>query len=335
MNLLFLVAYLNLFLFKEVSFDKKNYTNNIISIYGNCFDIITGVSLNVKAKVLIKSGNSILINSDMSGVLDFKIPSSATAIIFESSGYRSEVVPIHPIAPYNNDQKFFISIPMSRIDSTPIYQKNLLSLTFLVIDNVEVNYKISLKKNSEHFLGYTYSPNLSPKNLILEMNDKLGEYLLTATLDNGELLFTEEIFINKGINFKSILVKEGKLNTAKNENISNLTIGNKLLVMFKQSEYYLSDSSKTILDSVSTILLNNPILEIRITGHTDNVGKEKLNLYLSEYRARVVAQYLLYKGIRVNQINLDWKGSEFPIFPNDIENNKKNNRRVELKISEM
>ena len=75
---------------------------------------------------------------------------------------------------------------------------------------------------------------------------------------------------------------------------------------------------------------NNVIIEI--IGHTDNAGKEELNLTLSKYRARVVSKYLEQKGVPTNQIAVKWKGSSSSLFPNDTEINRKKNRRVELQI---
>jgi outer membrane protein OmpA-like peptidoglycan-associated protein len=71
---------------------------------------------------------------------------------------------------------------------------------------------------------------------------------------------------------------------------------------------------------------------VRVIGHTDNVGDGLLNVALSEFRAKVTKSYLAAHGVPDGQI--DWRGvgSKYPIAPNDSEENKKKNRRVEVKV---
>jgi outer membrane protein OmpA-like peptidoglycan-associated protein len=96
----------------------------------------------------------------------------------------------------------------------------------------------------------------------------------------------------------------------------------------------LRNETKTVLDSISRFLPGHPGLIANVTGYTDNVGKKDLNLRLSEYRARVVVNYLKQKGIPENQILFTWKGSESPAASNDTEENKVKNRRVEIRFLE-
>jgi outer membrane protein OmpA-like peptidoglycan-associated protein len=105
-----------------------------------------------------------------------------------------------------------------------------------------------------------------------------------------------------------------------------------LTLYFDQSNYLLGKQTKITLDSIAEILLNSPTLSVKLTGHTDNVGRRELNLRLSEYRGRVTAHYLLKKGVLQNQIEFDWQGPDAPRVSNDSEENRMKNRRVELSL---
>jgi outer membrane protein OmpA-like peptidoglycan-associated protein len=103
-------------------------------------------------------------------------------------------------------------------------------------------------------------------------------------------------------------------------------------VYFGQSSSNLLVSSYKALTEVANFLKENPSLKVKINGHTDNVGQEHNNKHLSKLRAIVVMNYLINKGIDEKRISSDGFGSTLPIRPNDTENNKKQNRRVEFEI---
>lgn len=104
---------------------------------------------------------------------------------------------------------------------------------------------------------------------------------------------------------------------------------------FPRSDYKLPTQSRTYLDSVAVYILENKNKGLRITGHTDNVGNPGLNLTLSEYRVRVISRYLIGKGVPEEAIAAMGLGSKFPIRPNDSEENRRMNRRVEVQIIDL
>jgi outer membrane protein OmpA-like peptidoglycan-associated protein len=80
------------------------------------------------------------------------------------------------------------------------------------------------------------------------------------------------------------------------------------------------------------MLKENPRLKVEIVGHTDDVGTDEANLLISGRRAKVVVDYLISKGINPARLKLTAKGKTEPVFPNDTEENRAKNRRVEFKI---
>ena len=84
------------------------------------------------------------------------------------------------------------------------------------------------------------------------------------------------------------------------------------------------------LDEVVAVMKNNPMLNILIEGHTDNVGSEKYNQGLSERRAQSVKKYLGAKGVNSVRMNAMGYGESRPIAANETEEGRAKNRRVQL-----
>lgn len=101
-------------------------------------------------------------------------------------------------------------------------------------------------------------------------------------------------------------------------------------VYFEQSNFIMQKESYTELDKIVSILKANPQTKIEIGGHTDNIGDQRLNLALSENRAKVILNYLVSKGIEEDRLLYKGYGGTKPVAPNDSEENKKKNRRVEI-----
>ncbi len=78
--------------------------------------------------------------------------------------------------------------------------------------------------------------------------------------------------------------------------------------------------------------LKNTDEEINIVGHTDDDATAEHNMALGLQRANLVKNLLITKGIQSSRIHTSSKGETEPISPNDTEENRKLNRRVELTI---
>lgn len=67
-------------------------------------------------------------------------------------------------------------------------------------------------------------------------------------------------------------------------------------------------------------------------AHSDDLGEEQFNLALSEKRAGSVKNYLISKDISERSIRVKGYGETDPLFPNDSDENRAKNRRVEFTI---
>ncbi|MDQ3534224.1 MAG: OmpA family protein, partial [Bacteroidota bacterium] len=103
-------------------------------------------------------------------------------------------------------------------------------------------------------------------------------------------------------------------------------------ILFDQSKFTLKEASYVDLEKLLNTLKKNPQYKIIIAGHTDNRGDKKLNQLLSQNRANVIANYLIEKGIEEERLEVIGYGSSQPIAPNDSEENRMKNRRVEFRF---
>ncbi|NIK74497.1 outer membrane protein OmpA-like peptidoglycan-associated protein [Thermonema lapsum] len=103
-------------------------------------------------------------------------------------------------------------------------------------------------------------------------------------------------------------------------------------IYFDFDKATLKKASYEELDLLADIMRRNPSMRILISGHTDNVGRSDYNQRLSLARAEAVRSYLLSKGIAPRRIEVKGWGMERPIAPNDTEEGRALNRRVEFTI---
>jgi outer membrane protein OmpA-like peptidoglycan-associated protein/tetratricopeptide (TPR) repeat protein len=109
-------------------------------------------------------------------------------------------------------------------------------------------------------------------------------------------------------------------------------------VYFDFDKHNLTSQSKKTLDSVLSVMQNNPAIIIEVNGHTDAEGSDIYNLNLSMQRAKVCAYYLIGKGIKAARIQIKASGESQPVAPNQATDGKDNpdgrklNRRTEFII---
>ncbi len=134
-------------------------------------------------------------------------------------------------------------------------------------------------------------------------------------------------------------LRKDSLISIENTNISVLPSINDSIrlssIQFKTNSYNLIDSTTNELDVLIDYLFLNPFLKIEISGHTDSIGSVKYNYKLSLNRANEIEKYLIEKGISVNRIKVIGYGAAIPIADNNSEIGRKQNRRIEIVITDV
>jgi outer membrane protein OmpA-like peptidoglycan-associated protein len=89
-----------------------------------------------------------------------------------------------------------------------------------------------------------------------------------------------------------------------------------------------------LLDSMAEILTRIPERTILIRGHTADVGRPEDQYNLSRERAKTVADELALRGIDSRRLIYEGVGADEPLAPNDTDEGRRRNRRVEFLILE-
>ncbi len=103
-------------------------------------------------------------------------------------------------------------------------------------------------------------------------------------------------------------------------------------VEFEFNSARLTQGSYPMLFYTFEVLQNHPDIKVEIEGHTDNIGSNEFNMWLSQKRAQTVKDYLVSKGIDANRMVVKGYGEEQPRATNKSAEGRALNRRIEFKI---
>lgn len=104
------------------------------------------------------------------------------------------------------------------------------------------------------------------------------------------------------------------------------------IVPFPINSKAITDTGRTILQAAITPWLGEKGITFLINGYTDNSGNPMLNEELSYLRANLVRDAVSEMGIDPTNIEAKGWGEANPVAPNDSDDNKNLNRRVEVII---
>jgi len=117
------------------------------------------------------------------------------------------------------------------------------------------------------------------------------------------------------------------------QNLDNYSLANTLQVYFKVGQSVLTDDAKQQLDQAvgNAGGMHNYVIEVE--GFTDKTGSKAYNLELARRRADAVVRYLTVdKNIPLRSVRELGVGADFPNAENRTRAQRKENRRVDVKI---
>lgn len=215
----------------------------------------------------------------------------------------------------------------------------------IIANNDFISFKIQAQKKDEWTrVSLIYKPKSEgqfltigfnqPENLAkLHIQSKtIGSYYYIDDISLIEIKDSSKCICNitKLLKKDSVKIDVPKLINQYDDAINKtLTLNN---IVFETNKSDLLSSSFVELNKLSGYLKEHPQYAIEISGHTDNTGNEVDNLKLSKDRAKAVVDYLINKGIDNKRLVYNGYGSENQLMPNDSEENKTKNRRVEFKL---
>jgi outer membrane protein OmpA-like peptidoglycan-associated protein len=101
-------------------------------------------------------------------------------------------------------------------------------------------------------------------------------------------------------------------------------------IHFEYNKAKIRPESFPVLDAVVDALNKAPEIKIEVQGHTDNHGSAAYNKKLSDQRSASVKMYLVAHGIDPNRLTSHGYGFDRPLVPNDTDQNRALNRRVQF-----
>jgi OmpA-OmpF porin, OOP family len=220
-----------------------------------------------------------------------------------------------------------------------------------LLHEFDIPEQIAIRNKSDYLKGTVYDArtrkqitgarvelfNLKTGKLetVMASDQKTGEYLTVLTEGASYALYVNQA----GYLFKSMYFdyagQEANESLVMDVYLEPLVAGSKGILnnlFFPTGEYRLEDKSKTELNKLVQLMNENSALKLEISGHTDDVGKDKDNMELSTRRAKSVYDYLVQAGVPANRLTYKGYGETQFAVPNDSEKNRQLNRRIEFKV---
>lgn len=105
-------------------------------------------------------------------------------------------------------------------------------------------------------------------------------------------------------------------------------------ISFATGRHDIQPRLMPILDQFAQGLNQQPTMEVRIVGHTDNTGSDAINHPLSVNRAQSARDYLVSRGVAAARITIDGRGSHEPIADNSTDAGRARNRRIDIFLAD-
>lgn len=193
--------------------------------------------------------------------------------------------------------------------------------------------------------GYNDTLSVKRANHIKELLQQTG--INTAKVGfltgNGKIDLTESKNVaeqrtyNRRVDLIIDYVKKN-LNTEKSILSDTLKVGDKIIlenILFENSKSQLLEESIPVLDKITAVIKDKPQYNIAILGHIccNPPGRDVRDFVTGEYnlsqaRAKVIYDYLIYKGVEKKRLTYKGMMANFPLGKGE-----KQDRRVELLIT--
>ncbi len=103
-------------------------------------------------------------------------------------------------------------------------------------------------------------------------------------------------------------------------------------IYFDVDEAIIKPEYENFLLKMIRIINGHSDLRVQITGHTDSDGSDIYNEDLSKRRSQAIIDFFIQHGIKVDKLNIEFKGEKNPIDTNKTPEGKKHNRRVDFEF---
>ena len=267
-------------------------------------------------------------------------------------------VETQPELPETNSEKdsdIVAAITVSGLEAELVIEDDISFAEGTVEATISEAVKAGLKEIYDHLDEYTthgikitgsYSEveqnNSLLKNLGLARAQSIKNIFMEMGLDQSQIsteaLKTDKIVVEDGVSSGVIglkvypieeLSEEDKLHLA---HIEKQLRAENMLVYFEsaKNELALDDELKLYFSELNLFMHHHAHHSITLVGHTDELGSEKYNDKLGLERAEFVKNALVGAGINEDQIKTISKGEHELVTPDETEEDRVKERRVEI-----
>jgi len=303
---LFTTAHLNVNIYDIELYDPLKSTITVKNTSGRTVDIVESDGENWKTRVDLPIGNAYTVEVESEN--------------FKSKSFSIDLTGLILYRVYEEDIELIpekIGVPINVND---LLSGGSVSSSTLIIRNKTRNEEIVISGN---------------QTINLRVGDR---YMVEASSDRGYAFNSTEIEISNQGKLQTIDESTGEIKEdSKGVELklqplakdANLTLKD---IYFESNSSDLFESSFEELDRVIKLMKSYPTMKIEIAAHTDDIGAAAYNVRLSKQRANSVISYITSNGIEEDRLISQGYGESKPVVPNDSEENRAKNRRVELKI---
>ena len=212
----------------------------------------------------------------------------------------------------------FLAAPAK--DLAPNKTHAVLNISYTNFDDVPQKNKI-----------LTFVGKKNPKNKVTVKTNGYGEVSFLIPREDSYQILCESLtgpFECGETPYVSPRASYGSVNVAFDDTRAELQG-----VSFKVGSAELVPSTLATLDKTIAGLKKNAKAKVEIEGHTSSEGGEEYNQKLSEDRANSVRDYMIRKGISKDRVTAVGYGYSRPKASNDTEEGRKQNRRIEVRVT--
>lgn len=254
----------------------------------------------------------------------------------------------YPLNTWKDEVGIFVTSEGDRAYYSRTTKKEGQERSFLY--EVRLPDKLRVKKESHALKGRVYDSQtnkpLAAQISLMDLEKDTAIQFLNSDSVNGQYL----IILTKGADYGLFVSKKGYLYRSMNFDLKDAEPDGHLVldipldpivkgattelrnIFFDFGSADLRPESAPELEELVAFLRDNPEVKIEIGGHTDNVGSEEDNIELSRNRTLAVRKYLVDRGVNIENVDFKGYGESKPIVPNDSDENRQTNRRIEFMI---
>lgn len=249
------------------------------------------------------------------------LPTIAVDTVRKEAEAQSKVLEV-VVAEVTEDQSTPIPIPkVEPGEQAKTLEPGVLTgerLRLSVLDKesmAEISYKVSLRDADgrtievlDDLMGVKEIPLREQTDLLVVSSDRyLPEAIAVKGISGEQLVMLTPAKAGMSLVLRDVLFEKGTAELA-------------------QEQTY------AYIDKLVVFMQENPLVKIRLEGHTDNVGNAALNKQLSMNRAKAIRDYMVDSGVAFERMMIRGNGGADPVADNDTEVGREQNRRVEMVI---